>query len=196
MRTSRTGNFAGMVESADTTDSKSVTRKGVRVQVPLSALATKGGVVMQGTEEIFNFDDYWNEWEFTEDEDLLAKKHAENIAYERSLIPEDARHIADFPKKSNFGKRALRRKRTSHYKNRLARKVNFASVGYQRTKERKWADEGDEVAYVERKWRGQRSKHIKRTCNRLFRHSARLRMLVTGCKGILHKTTEFWWEYD
>ena len=125
-----------------------------------------------------------------------AKKHAENIAYERSLIPEDARPIADFPKKSNFGKRALRRKRTSHYKNRLARKANFASVGYERTKEHKWADEGDEVAYIERKWRGQRSKHIKRTCNRLFRHSARLRMLVTGCKGILHKTTEFWWEYD
>jgi hypothetical protein len=37
------------------------------------------GVVRQGTEEIFNFDDYWNEWEFTEDEDLLAKKHAENL---------------------------------------------------------------------------------------------------------------------
>ena len=61
-----------------------------------------------------------------------------------------------------------------------------------RTKDRKTSSGTITV----REWRGQRSKFIKRACNRKFRRSNKLNMIVSRHRSIHHKTTEFWWEYD
>ena len=46
--------------------------------------------------------------------------------------------------------------------------------------------------FIKRYWRGQRSKWIKRKCNRKFRRTQE----VSRQHGVYRKYSEFWWDYD
>ncbi len=60
-----------------------------------------------------------------------------------------------------------------------------------RTKDGHWADDLDEAEFVERYWRGKRSKNIKKFCNRKLR---RKDSETAYQNGEYKKATEFWWE--
>ena len=49
---------------------------------------------------------------------------------------------------------------------------------------------------IKRYWRGQRSKSIKKKCNRMLRRSNKLNTLTGSNRGWYRRATEFWWEYD
>lgn len=154
-------------------------------------------------QEAFDFENYWDKWEQTEDDEIDHELLRENARAWCRDLELDAGTLSPsqmrFPKKHDFGSRTTKRQRERRHKGLLKRNAERNYMGYYpRTKEREWADttDGEEVAYIERRWRGRRSKYIKKLCSRLFRRSSKYRMLATRCKGIVHRATEFWWEYD
>ena len=46
--------------------------------------------------------------------------------------------------------------------------------------------------FIKRYWRGQRSKWIKKKCNKRFRRTQE----VSRQRGVYRKYSEFWWDYD
>ena len=88
-------------------------------------------------------------------------------------------------------KRGERRRRNIVYKNHLERLKKFSwypCVAYEK--------ETSSGTITVREWRGQRSKLIKRACNRKFRRCNKLNMIVSRKRALHHRVTEFWWEYD
>ncbi len=50
--------------------------------------------------------------------------------------------------------------------------------------------------YPRRYYRGQRSKAIKKACNRLLRRKKSLMGFASKARGLYRKATEFWWNYS
>ena len=106
----------------------------------------------------------------------------------------------EFPLKSEFGsmlrKRKARRKEFFKLK-RLLRSEYGLTAPCWVDKYGDYCDEGDDDAVrLKRFWRRRASRNIKKDCNRQFRRTNRLKMLVSHQKGFYRKATEFWWELD
>ena len=94
--------------------------------------------------------------------------------------------------KSDLGKRDSRRRRTARYKKRLRALARLPFYPSGASIE----ESGAGKEYARRYYRGLRSKYIKKECNRQFRRSSKLNMLVMSARGGYRRVTEFWWEYD
>ena len=104
----------------------------------------------------------------------------------------------EFPYKDEFGSLVRKRKalRIEHFKLlRMTHGQWYPSGAYYVGRDG-YSCNKDEAIRLKRSWRGKRSKFIKKNCNRKFRRSSKLNMIVSRHKNIMHKATEFWWEYD
>lgn len=106
---------------------------------------------------------------------------------ETEIVEEQAKIIKFTPMT-----RAERRRRNRAYKKHLE-KLYTDSSGFPCGASKKETDRGEHIV---RAWRGQRSKCIKKNCNRRFRRNNKLNMIVTRNRNIQHRATEFWHEYD
>lgn len=123
-----------------------------------------------------------------------AEYWGDKIDQSRESKCEDAceeHEIRDASHKSDLGKRDMRRRKASRHKKYMRNLASFGTwPGGATIKEK---DNGKE--YVVALHRGRRSRYLKKLCNRHFRRSSKLGLLVMSEKGAYRKLTEFWWEY-
>jgi hypothetical protein len=100
----------------------------------------------------------------------------------------------DFPTKESIkGSRSkgrfLKRKQKNHLKSLYKNASGYPCGAYPVDSNGRFDDEN--TVYYKRTYRGRRSKSIKKDCHRKFRRTN----IISRSKGILKRTTEFWWEY-
>ena len=102
----------------------------------------------------------------------------------------------EFPTKSEISSLARKRNGLIKGKNKLKKLAKTASIDsgvLPLDRNREWCLE--KPVFYQKVWRGQRSKYIKKRCNRRFRQNNKFNTIVSSNKGINRKATEFWWDY-